>query len=93
MNLLIKNYLEDTIDELSEKAKQYYHDRHYYVGTNRIKDALINTLKRRSEYKRTLKEYKKQCDYLYLKRYEEMKEFYKKYPDMFMEKFFGCKLM
>lgn len=66
MNPLITNYLEDAIDELSHKARRYYHDYKYYVGANGIREILINTLKSRSEFKRTLKEYKKQCELIEL---------------------------
>lgn len=71
MNPLITNYLEDAIDELSHKARRYYHDYQYYVGAKGIRDILINTLKSRSEFKRALKEYKKQCEYIRSQRYAE----------------------
>lgn len=71
MNPLITNYLEDAIDELSHKARRYYHDYQYYVGAKGIREILINTLKSRSEFKRALKEYKKQCEYIRSQRYAE----------------------
>jgi len=58
MNTLILEYLTDNIEELSHKAKRYYHDYIYFNNAAGIKSLLVPTLKARSEFKRALKEYK-----------------------------------
>jgi len=93
MNPLIKNYLEENIKELSCEARQYYHNLQYFVGEYKIKLALINTLKSRSEYKRALKEYKKQCEEIWKQKYLKQTKEWREHPCKFIEDIYGFKLL
>jgi hypothetical protein len=92
MNELIANYLQEAIDELSYEARNYYHDLRYYVGAINIRKRLIDTLKSRSEFKRALKEYKKQCEQIWIQKYEKQIKVWREHPDKFIEEMYGCML-
>jgi len=62
MNQLIVSLLQDKIDEYSDYAKEEYERHSYYCWDDKIRQNLIALLKIRSEYKRVLKEYKRQCE-------------------------------
>jgi len=93
MNPIIENYLQKAIEELSYEAKNYYHDLQYFVGAVNIRERLINTLKSRSEFKRALKEYKKQCEQIWIQKYEKQAKIWREHPDKFIEDIYGFKLL
>lgn len=88
MNQLIKSLLEDKIEEYTDLSKRYCDSYNCYCWDEDIRHHLIGLLKIRSEYKRTLKEYKKQCDAIRNQKYKEQFEIWRKHPDKFIEKMF-----
>lgn len=92
MNPLIETLLKEKIEEYSAYAKVEY-DRHkYYCWDDDIKRNLIAFLKIRSEYKRALKEYKKQCEQIEIQKYEKQFKIWREHPDKFIEDIYGTQL-
>jgi hypothetical protein len=92
MNQLIISLLQDKINEYSDYAKEEYERHNYYCWDDKIRQNLIALLKIRSEYKRALKEYKRQCEQIWIHKYEKQTKIWREHPDKFIEDIYGCKL-
>jgi hypothetical protein len=92
MNQLIVDFLQDNINQHTYDAK-YFCNVYYQYHEKNAKDYLRVELKQRSEYKRALKEYKKQCEQIWIQKYEKQIQLWKKNPIKFVEEMYGCKLL
>jgi len=93
MNQLIINLLQDKIDEYSFSTKHYLNSYDEYSCDIRYKQLAFIELKARSEYKRALKEYKKQCEEIWRHKYTKQVKEWKEHPDKFIEEIYGFKLL
>ena len=93
MNQLIVSLLQDKVDEYSDYVKEEYKRYSYYCWDDKIRQNLIALLKIRSQYKRALKEYKKQCEQIWIQKYEKQAKVWREHPDKFIEDIYGYKLL
>lgn len=92
MNKIIVDLLQERIEECSIKAKSLYEAYQYYCGDKTVRRQLISVFKKRSEYKRTLKEYKKLCHDIEVEKYRKVIKEYGENPDKLIENMLGIKL-
>lgn len=91
-NQVIVDYLQDNINIFSDKARRCFENYRYYNNSEKIRDLLISILKTRSTYKRVLKEYIQQCEFIRRIKYQEYIKEIKENPVKHVEDLMGIKL-
>ena len=92
MNQIIITYLENETSDLTIYARQYYEYYNYNNKEEPYRRKLQCILQERSSFKRALKEYKEQCEFIQKLKYKETIEKYRNHPDKFIEEMCGVKL-